>query len=146
VALKNNRQKAIAGNFMQVCHGITHLLKRLSINAWVIYYSSKSKFGNAKISNFKCDRRIVDESVYPYDMGNGFVPFRRNVDFFDCCEVTILPLIPNLPLKKNKRNWGYIFRFEFLEIQHPHFEIISSLMLPEQKQIEVASVELTTHK
>jgi hypothetical protein len=66
--------------------------------------------------------------------------------FFDCCEVTILPLIPNLPLKKNKCNWGYIFRFEFLEIQHPNFEIISSLMLPEQKQIEVASVELTTHK
>ena len=35
-----------------------------------------------KMSNFNCDRRIVDESVYPYDMGNGSAPFRRNVDFF----------------------------------------------------------------
>lgn len=65
--------------------------------------------------------RIVDESVYPYDMGNGFALFRHNVDFFDCCEVTILPLIPNLPLKKNKRIWGYIFRFESLKIQSLSF-------------------------
>jgi hypothetical protein len=59
-----------------------------------------------KKANFGCDRRIVDESVYPYDMGNGFVPFHRNVDFFDFCEVTILPLIPNLRLTKNKRSWA----------------------------------------
>ncbi|WP_211293230.1 hypothetical protein [Brunnivagina elsteri] len=46
--IKKQPTKAIAGNFMQACHGNSSLLRRLSISAWVIYYSSKSKFGNAK--------------------------------------------------------------------------------------------------
>jgi hypothetical protein len=102
--------------------------------------------GEKKCQAFSVIGRVVGESVYAYDMGNGFIPSRRNVEFLDCCEVNITPLIQNLHCIKNKRNWGYIFRFGFLEIQKPDFELISSLMLPNLDKIEVLTVELATHK
>ncbi|BAZ39683.1 hypothetical protein NIES4101_56370 [Calothrix sp. NIES-4101] len=57
--------------------------------------------------------RIVGESVYPYDIGNDFMSFRLNFKFFDYCEVTILPLIPNLHWIKNKRNWATFSGLDF---------------------------------
>jgi predicted RNA-binding protein len=78
------------------------------------------------------------------NMGNGFVPFRRDVEFFDCNETSIIPLIPNLDFIKNKRNWGYVFRFGLLEIQQSDFELIHSHIRPTIEKIEVVSVELAT--
>ena len=79
-------------------------------------------------------------------MGNGFIPFRRNVEYLVCSQVMITPLIPNLRFIKNKHNWGYIFRFGIVEIQQPEFELISSQMLPNSDKIEVISVELATQE
>ena len=62
-------------------------------------------------------------------MDNGFVPFRRDVDFLNCTEVPISPLIPNLTFIQNKKNWGYIFRLGLFEIQNDDFDLISSQML-----------------
>ncbi|BAZ15568.1 hypothetical protein NIES4071_74400 [Calothrix sp. NIES-4071] len=61
-------------------------------------------------------------------MGNGFTPYRRSVEFFDCNEVSIIPLIPNLHFIKNKLCWGYVFQYGLLEIQQPDFEFIHSQM------------------
>jgi hypothetical protein len=79
-------------------------------------------------------------------MGNGFIPFRRNVEYLVCSQEMITPLIPNLRFIKNKHNWGYIFRFGIIEIQQPDFELISSQMLPNSDKIEVISVELATQE
>jgi predicted RNA-binding protein len=43
--------------------------------------------------------------------------------------VVVAPLIENLNFIKNKHNWGYIFRFGFLEIPQADLELISNLML-----------------
>jgi hypothetical protein len=71
----------------------------------VIYYSLKLEFGNGKkCQAFTAIGRNVGESVYAYDMGNSFIPFRRNVEFLVCSQVMITPLIPNLRFIKNKHN------------------------------------------
>ena len=138
-------QKVIHGNFMQACHGKAAPLQRLKIDDGVIYYSLKLKFGSdKKCQAFTAIDRIVGESVYANDIGNGFIPFRGNVEYLVCSQVMITPLIQNLRFIKNKHNWGYIFRFGTIKIQQPHFELISSQMLPNSDKIEVVSVELAT--
>ncbi len=73
---------------------------------------------------------MVEESVYPCDMNNGFMPFRRSVEFFDCNEVSIIPLIANLHFIKNKRNWGYVFRYGLFEIEQLDFDLIRTSDVP----------------
>jgi EVE domain len=75
---------------MQACHGKASPLKELKVNDWVIYYSPKLEFGNQeKCQAFTAIGRVIGESVYAYDMGNGFIPFRRKIQFFECCEAPI---------------------------------------------------------
>ena len=62
-------------------------------------------------------------------MGNGFKPFRRNIEYFDAKHLDIKPLIPLLPFIKDKKSWGYIFRYGFLEIDQKSFEVIANGML-----------------
>jgi len=56
----------------------------------------------------------LGNKVYNYDMGDGFIPYRRDVQFLNGDEVPILSLIPHLKFIKNQSKWGYIFRFGFL--------------------------------
>jgi predicted RNA-binding protein len=145
IASKDHVQKGVLGGFMQACHGKAASLRRLHPSDWVIYYSPKQMFeGEEKCQAFTAIGRVVGDSVYSCNMGNGFVPYRRDVEFLDCNEVSIIPLIPNLHFIKNKRNWGYIFRYGLLEIQKPDFELIHCQMRQTQEKIEVVSVELAT--
>lgn len=131
VASKNHVQKGVSGGFMQACHGKASPLRRLRLFDWVIYYSPKQIFeGEEKCQAFTALGRVVGDSVYCCDMGNGFVPRSRDVEFFDCNEVSIIPLIPNLHFIKNKRNWGYVFRYGAKEIKQPDFDLIHSQMCP----------------
>ena len=60
--------------------------------------------------------------------GNGFRPFRRDVDYAEAEPVSILPLLERLELTRGKRNWGYQFRFGLLEITKSDFDTISAAM------------------
>ncbi|MFH7025387.1 MAG: EVE domain-containing protein [Heteroscytonema crispum UTEX LB 1556] len=131
VASREHVHHGVEGGFMQACHGKASPLKRLKVNDWVIYYSPKLEFGGKeKCQAFTAIGRVIGESFYPYDMGNGFILFRRKVQFFEYREVSILPLILNLDFIKNKNYWGYVFRFGFLEISKLDFNVVASLMLP----------------
>ncbi len=72
---------------------------------------------------------VQDDTPYQVDMGNGFAPFRRNVDYLKAKDVDIRPLILTLPFIKNKTSWGYVFRYGFFEIDRVSFEIIAGAML-----------------
>lgn len=72
---------------------------------------------------------VKDNEAYQVDMGNGFKPFRRDIDYFEAKHLDIKPLITKLPFIKNKKSWGYVFRFGFLEIDLESFDIISKGML-----------------
>jgi len=66
--------------------------------------------------------------VYQGDMGGGFMPYRRDVEFLPCEEADILPLIPQLTFIHNKRSWGFVFRFGFFELAEDDFERIAKYM------------------
>ncbi len=130
VVSKDHVLIGVQGGFAQACHGKSAPIKRLRVGDWVLYYSPKLEFRvNKKCQAFTAIGKVTGNTVYPFKMDNGFVPFRRDVDFLNCTEVSILPLISNLTFIQDKTNWGYIFRLGLFEIQKDDFYLISSQML-----------------
>ncbi len=118
-----------AQGFMQVCHGKAAPLRRLKPNDWVVYYSPTVTFGGKdKLQSFTAIGQIKEREPYQVDMGNGFCPFRRDVRWFESQEAEIIPLLNLLDFTKNKKNWGYQFRFGLLEISEHDMQQISMAM------------------
>jgi hypothetical protein len=117
----------------QANHGKAAPLKRMQVGDGVLYYSPKLEFeGDEKLQAFTAIGRVTGETVYQFDMGGGFVPYRRDVKYMDCVDAPIQPLIPALTFIENKTSWGYLFRFGFFEIPKVDFDLIASQMLTEK--------------
>ena len=130
VASKDHVKNGIKEEIAQACHGKATPLKRMRKDDFVIYYSSKQVFGKPdKCQEFTAIGKVKDDAVYQFQMTPDFCPSRRNVDFYESKDISILPLINSLDFIKNKKSWGYPFRFGFLEINQNDFNLISSQML-----------------
>lgn len=128
VASAEHVQKGRISGFMQVCHGKQTPLQRLKLDDWVVYYSPTVTFGGKeKLQSFTAIGKIEGES-YQADMGNGFFPFRRNVLWFKSQDAPIKPLINELDFTKNKKNWGYQFRFGLIAISEHDMQLIAKAM------------------
>ena len=55
--------------------------------------------------------RCATANPTSFDMGGGFRPFRRDVDWAEARETPITPLLGRLDLTAGKPNWGYQLRF-----------------------------------
>lgn len=116
--------------FMQVCHGKAGPLKRLKPGDRVVYYSPMTRFGDAdRAQTFTAIGRVRDGEPYPFDMGGGFRPWRRNVDWMHAEETPIRPLLPALDFTSSDRNWGYKLRFGLIEIGCDDMDRIAAAML-----------------
>ncbi|TGD57950.1 EVE domain-containing protein [Flavobacterium humi] len=126
---KTHTQRGVEGGFIQVCHGKPGPLKRMKKGDFLLVYSSKITMeGSEKCQAFTAVGKIKDDEIYPFQMTEGFRPFRRNVTFLDSTETSILPLIENLEFITDKKSWGYPFRFGFFEISQNDFIFIASKM------------------
>ena len=95
-----------AGAFMQVGHGKGAPLKRLHAGDRVAYYSPRRVFGAAPpCQAFTAIGVVRDERVYQGDMGDGFHPYRRDVDWFDADEAPIHPLLESLSFTRGRSSW-----------------------------------------
>ena len=130
VASKDHIANGVKLEIGQFCHGKSAPARRLSPGDYVIYYSPKHKMNeSATYQKFTAIGIVKDDLTYQVEMENGFKPFRRNIGYLNAQHVDIKPLIPLLPFIKNKRSWGYVFRYGFLEIDQESFEIIATQML-----------------
>jgi EVE domain len=135
VASKDHVLKGIEGGFCQLCHGKSNPLKRMVEGDWIVYYSPRTAMEKGEaVQAFTAVGQILSGEPYLFDMGNGFVPHRRNVQFLAAQEAPIRSLIEDLSFIKNKQSWGYIFRFGLLEIPEPDFQRI---MLAMNAQVSV---------
>ena len=133
VVSKNHVQNGVRWGIAQANHGKAAPLKRMRVRDGIVYYSPKVEFeGNEKLQAFTAIGEVTGDDVYQFDMGGGFVPYRRDVKYKDCVEVPIQPLIPSLTFIKDKTSWGYMFRFGFFEIPKVDFDLIASQMLMEK--------------
>ena len=132
VASKDHVKTGIEEGIAQACHGKAAPLMRMQKDDFIIYYSGKQTFGKPdKCQKFTAIGKVKDDEVYDYQMSPAFCPSRRNIDFFESEDVSILPLIDKLDFIQNKKSWGYPFRFGFFEINQNDFKLISSMMLNE---------------
>jgi hypothetical protein len=126
---KDHLQRGIAGGFTQANHGKNTILKRLKADDWIVFYSPKTSYeGGEPLQTFTAIGRVKDDELYQIEMMPGFIPWRRNVDFMECQETPIRPLIDKLEFIQDKTHWGYRFRFGLFQIPEHDFELIKSQM------------------
>lgn len=129
VASAEHVRKGKALGFMQVNHGKAAPLRRVKPGDGIIYYSPTTRYGEKDgLQTFTAIGTVRAGEPYQGDMGNGFQPFRRDVDWEDCGEAPIAPLLAALDLTAGKANWGYQLRFGLIEISERDFIAIRRAM------------------
>lgn len=119
------------GGFMQVCHGKPAPLRRIQPGDGVVYYSPTTRLGGKdRLQTFTALGTARDKAPYLSDMGNGFQPWRRDVDWRNTTDAPIRPLLDRLSFTAGKPNWGYAFRFGLLAIEPEDFALIATAMAP----------------
>jgi hypothetical protein len=111
---------------MQVCHGKGGPLRRLKPGDGVCYYSPSAEMGRSDgLQSFTALGEVAAGEPYQYDMGGGFVPFRRDVVWRPTQPAPIRPLLDLLDLTRGRRGWGAVFRFGLVEIGGEDFDVIA---------------------
>lgn len=127
---RDHVMKGIAGGFTQAGHGKSTILKRLKKGDYLVFYSPRTSYaGGQPLQAFTAIRRVKDDELYQVEMTPDFIQWRRNVEFLDCLETPIKPLIDDLSFIKDKTHWGFIFRFGLFEIPEADFKVIRHVML-----------------
>ena len=129
-----------AQGYMQVCHGKCAPLKRVLPGDRVAYYSPTITMGGKdKCQSFVSIGLVRAGEPYAFDMGGGFVPFRRDVAYIAAQEVSILPLLDEFEFVEDRSRWGYKFRFGLFKIGDGDMRLIALAM-----QADLPSLDFDT--
>jgi len=123
-------ERGAAGGFIQVCHGKRAPLERMQPGDWIAYYSPTTEFrGGEPLRAFTAIGRVLSEATYPFDMGGGFVPFRKDVAYATGTHAAqIHPLLPRLHFAQRTPNWGMLARRGHFEIDPHDLTVIATAM------------------
>ena len=101
-------------------------MQRVKPGDRVVYYSPTVKLGGKdKLQAFTAIGIVKDREPYRFDMGKGFMPYRRDVDWAKADEAPIRPLLDRLEFTTGKPNWGYQLRFGLFAISGADFCLIA---------------------
>jgi len=115
--------------FMQVGHGKHAPLKRIAPGDRVAYYAPATVYGGTdKLQSFVSIGVVQPGEAYAFDMGNGFVPWRRDVRYANAQETPIAPLLATLEFIDDPKRWGYKFRFGLFDINAHDMRLIGQAM------------------
>ena len=115
--------------FMQVCHGKCAPLKRVLPGDRVAYYAPAVTMGGKDRLQSFVSIGIVQPGVpYAFDMGGGFVPFRRDVEYVPAKEAPIAPLLDHFEFVNDRTRWGYKFRFGLFKVTDADIRLIANAM------------------
>jgi len=124
-----------ASGFMQVCHGKVGPLRRIGAGDGVVYYSPANVMGGKDgLKSFTAIGWVRAGDAYRFDMGGGFAPSRKDVDWAAAREVPVAALAGQLDFTAMP-NWGYQLRFGLCPLSAHDFRLIAEAM-------EVDEVEL----
>lgn len=109
--------RGVAGGFTQVCHGKRGPLARMSARDLFFAYSPTTELrGGEVLRAFTAVGVIHDDAITRVDLGGGFVPFRRAVDWLGGArEVRLEDVRERLGFVKDP-GWG-------LKARAGHFEV-----------------------
>jgi hypothetical protein len=126
----------VGGGFMQVGHGKRAPLKRIAAGDRVAYYApAVTQGGTDKLQSFVSIGVVHGDEPYEADMGNGFVPWRRDVRYALATETPILPLIDQFDFVEDPKRWGYKFRFGLFEVNEHDIRLIANAMRADSRAL-----------
>ena len=120
-------QRGQSGGFAQLCHGKAQPLRRMRCGDWLVYYSPSIEMGGAPLRAFSALGQLVDDDVFPFDMGGGFVPFRRHVQYLATREVPLDAVKDRLELCASA-HWSMSLRRGHLPLCAGDLRIIAEAM------------------
>ncbi|MGV0788951.1 EVE domain-containing protein [Mycolicibacterium sp. XJ2] len=125
---RDHVELGVRGRFTQANHGKPAMLRRMARGDWIVFYSPRAVYPDGPpLQAFTAIGQIVDDEPY-LDASTDTDRWRRNVDFLDCAETPIRPLIEHLDFIEDKSRWGYKFRFGVFKIGDADLEVIRSAM------------------
>jgi len=129
VASAEHVRRGRKDGFMQVNHGKAAPLRRVKPGDGIVYYSPTTVLGEKDgLQAFTAIGTVRQGEPYQGDMGSGFTPFRRDVDWAQAGEMPIKPLLDRLDFTAGRSNWGYQLRFGLFEISDRDFHLIADAM------------------
>ncbi|MCA3337228.1 MAG: EVE domain-containing protein [Roseomonas sp.] len=130
VACADHVALGVAGGFMQVCHGKAAPLRRMRPGQHVAYYSPTEAFrGHQLLQAFTAIGIIRDSEPYCFDMGGGFRPWRRDVDWLVGQSANIRPLLEKLEFATGRGSGrGFPLRFGVLAVSDADMAVIAFAM------------------
>jgi hypothetical protein len=109
-------ERGVAGGFTQVCHGRRAPLARMKPGDWFIAYSpTTERGGGERLQAFTALGRVRDERIEQVDLGGGFRPFRRAIEWVQVEAVSLESLRVSLEFVQDA-GWG-------MKARRGHFEI-----------------------
>ena len=122
--------RGVSGGFAQACHGKRAALERMRADDWIAYYSPSTDFrAGSALRAFTAIGRVLGDDAYAFDMGDGFVPFRKDVDYArGTHSAEIRPLLPRLHFVQQHPNWGMLARRGHFEIDTHDLLLIAQAM------------------
>ncbi len=122
-------QIGVKGGFIQLNHGKKAPLQRFRAGDGLVMYSPRTEYPDgAPLQHFTAIGVIGTGDIYQVEMSTEFKPFRIDVQFLECQEAPIRPLIETLSFIKNKTHWGAAFRFGQVKVPRDDFLLIAKAM------------------
>lgn len=139
-ASADHAENGKAWGIVQACHGKSAPLRRMNMGDGVAIYSSKVRYQSSEpLMAFTAIGRVGADAPYQFDMGGGFVPWRRQVQWQPAArQLPIRPLLDTLEMTRGKSNWGMIFRYGLMQISRADFAILARAMVPADEAIPFA--------
>ncbi len=129
--------------FMQLGHGKKAPLACISLGDRVAYYAPATVLGgNDRLQSFISIGIVQPGALFEFDMGNGFVPWRRSVRYLPSREAPIAPLIPTFDFVDDPKYWGAKFRFGLFEINDHDMQLIAKTMQADADVLGLANHRL----
>jgi predicted RNA-binding protein len=126
VASKDHVMHGVSLGIAQSGHGKRTRLEKMHKGDGIVYYSPKAEFdGNEPLHAFTAIGEVADEEIFQVEESPDFRPFRRKVRYLRTGEVKIEPLINELDFIRDKRSWGFTFKYGLVEIDRKDFKRIS---------------------
>ncbi|SEH56021.1 EVE domain-containing protein [Mycolicibacterium rutilum] len=126
---RDHVELAVRGRFTQANHGKAAMLRKMARGDWIAFYSPRVVYPDGEpLQAFTAIGRIADDEPYLDPIAPDVERWRRNVDFLDCVETPIRPLIEQLDFIEDKQRWGFKFRFGVFKVDDHDLEVIRSAM------------------
>jgi hypothetical protein len=129
VVSRSHVQIGVKGGFIQLNHGKKAPVTRLRAGDGLAMYSPRTEYPDGEsLQSFTAIGIVTTGEIYQVRMTPDFMPYRVDVQFIQCEETPIKPLIDRLSFIKSKTHWGAAFRFGQLKVPAEDFLLIARSM------------------